>query len=155
LINDFVVTGGFDCKVKVWDSAEELRGEVDMTSFFGATGVNPPHVYQIACNGCEILVALGNGHAAVFEFDGALQGKSSWEAHNERIMCCGWDRCLNFIYTASRSDLAVWNESLVKRLVLECKVTYIQPNWIESAQHTLKIYVAGTDNKIHAFSFKH
>ena len=125
-----------------------------MIQIFGGAGINPPHIYMVAARGDSICVALGNGHLCQFDCLESLEGTRSWEAHNERVVCCGWEKHCNYVYTASSSDIAFWNETLVKRVALEFKVTFNQPNWIESSSSSMKVYVAGTDNKISILSFR-
>ena len=97
-----------------------------MTEIFGFAGVNPPHIYQIRNNSNKICVALGNGYLCTIECKDTLNGTHSWQAHNSRVMCCGYT--LNeFIYSASAHDLAIWDPSfsLWKRISLENKVQSI------------------------------
>lgn len=96
-----------------------------MLEVYGGGGINPPHIYMISSNGDDICVALGNGHVCMFECINSLEGTRSWEAHEERVMCCGWEKSQNLIYTASRDNIALWNQNLVKRVALELKVIFI------------------------------
>ena len=96
-----------------------------MFEVYGRNTINPPHIYQIFCKDNRICVALGNGHICLFDCSNSIQGVSSFEAHNERIMCCGWERSSSLIYTTSNNDIALWNESLIKRIMLDTKVNFI------------------------------
>lgn len=119
---NLLVSGGFDCKLTLTDLIGNVISDLSMNDVFGNTGVNPPHIYCICKNEDEIAVGLGNGSICIFEVEGKLIGKKNWEAHNERVMCCSYSKGNNMLATACNSDLALWRESLVKRIKLENKV---------------------------------
>lgn len=122
--SSLIVSGGFDCHLKLWDLRGSLADDLDLFKVFGSSNINPPHIYQISQNGSDICVGLGNGHLCLFNVKNQIEPLQSWEAHNERIVCCGWSLFSNQIFTASSSDLALWDNGLKHRISLEAKVIF-------------------------------
>jgi hypothetical protein len=151
-----LISAGFDCKVILHDIHGSVVSELSLTEVFGGGGINPPHVYCMSRKGeePEVAVGVGNGWVCVFGARGKLVGIKNWEAHNERVMCCSYCGYNGMLATACNRDFAVWADGLVKRIALDEKVRFIQPNWVECSDSEFKVYMANTSNLINVYTFR-
>ncbi|OMJ90508.1 hypothetical protein SteCoe_7095 [Stentor coeruleus] len=65
---NYIISGGFDCRLKVTHFDGTEFSDLDFYDFFDNKSFNPPHIYTIASKGNEAAVGLGNGNICLFFF---------------------------------------------------------------------------------------
>ena len=124
----------------------------------GDTMVNPPHIYSLAVHGDRLAVALGSGHILTYSLSSDMSIVSYkqpiWtvEAHLSRVVQVTWPSFSPgdlLISVGNEPNLAVWRDGeMARRVQLPEKV-----NWMASAAHAPRVYLATVSSEIAVLTF--